>query len=180
MVDLDEVVSYRVAISSLREQASAVNPPALVEVEFSLCTGKPGREAQVSLPISPRVRGRVLLVERDRRRTRCTCDEPERGGFGRICIYAPRAQNTMLHIPPHTPGHGRFHMHTAATPQYHLPEEEIALGPAAWLWDYLRRCGAAGFLLPLSGGADSSATAAIVGSMCQVGAWLGFGGSGLW
>jgi NAD+ synthase (glutamine-hydrolysing) len=52
--------------------------------------------------------------------------------------------------------------------QYHLPEEEIALGPAAWLWDYLRRCGAAGFLLPLSGGADSSATAAIVGSMCQV------------
>ena len=26
----------------------------------------------------------------------------------------------------------------------HLPEEEIALGPACWLWDYLRRSGAAG------------------------------------
>lgn len=47
-------------------------------------------------------------------------------------------------------------------------EEEIALGPAAWLWDYLRRSGATGFLLPLSGGADSSSTAAIVGSMCQM------------
>jgi len=57
-------------------------------------------------------------------------------------------------------------------PQYHAPEEEIALGPAAWLWDYLRRCGSAGFLLPLSGGADSSSTAAIVGSMCQVGGWV--------
>ena len=42
------------------------------------------------------------------------------------------------------------------------------MGPAAWLWDYLRRSGASGFLLPLSGGADSSSTAAIVGSMCQM------------
>ena len=45
--------------------------------------------------------------------------------------------------------------------------EEIAYGPSAWLWDYLRRSGASGFLLPLSGGADSSSTAAIVGCMCQ-------------
>ncbi|EFJ27546.1 hypothetical protein SELMODRAFT_95570 [Selaginella moellendorffii] len=49
-----------------------------------------------------------------------------------------------------------------------LPEQEIALGPACWLWDYLRRSGASGYLLPLSGGADSSAVAAIVGSMCQL------------
>jgi NAD+ synthase (glutamine-hydrolysing) len=78
--------------------------------------------------------------------------------------------------------------------RYHVPEEEIALGPACWLWDYLRRSGAAGarmqlrclrcllcradahkrphanagYLLPLSGGADSSSTAAIVGNMCQL------------
>ena len=52
--------------------------------------------------------------------------------------------------------------------RYHLPEEEIALGPACWLWDYLRRSGAIGFLLPLSGGADSSSVAAIVGCMCQL------------
>lgn len=52
--------------------------------------------------------------------------------------------------------------------RYHTPEEEIALGPSCWLWDYLRRSGASGFLLPLSGGADSSAVAAIVGCMCQL------------
>lgn len=52
--------------------------------------------------------------------------------------------------------------------RYYLPEQEIALGPACWLWDYLRRSGMAGFFLPLSGGADSSATATIVGSMCQL------------
>ncbi|KAG8659018.1 glutamine-dependent NAD(+) synthetase isoform X2 [Manihot esculenta] len=48
------------------------------------------------------------------------------------------------------------------------PEEELALGPACWLWDYLRRSEASGFLLPLSGGAGSSSVAAIVGSMCQL------------
>ena len=34
-------------------------------------------------------------------------------------------------------------------PKIHSPEEECALGPSCWLWDYLRRSGAGGFLLPL-------------------------------
>ena len=34
--------------------------------------------------------------------------------------------------------------------------------------DYLRRSGASGFLLPLSGGADSASTCAIVGIMCKM------------
>lgn len=51
----------------------------------------------------------------------------------------------------------------------HSPVEEIALAPALWLWDYLRRSkGARGFFLPLSGGADSASVAAIVGSMCRL------------
>ena len=52
--------------------------------------------------------------------------------------------------------------------RYHRPEEEIAYGPANWLWDYLRRSGTNGFFLPLSGGADSSSVAAQVGIMCQL------------
>ena len=36
-------------------------------------------------------------------------------------------------------------------PRYHTPEEECCLGPACWLWDYMRRTGAAGYFLPLSG-----------------------------
>ena len=45
--------------------------------------------------------------------------------------------------------------------------EEIAFGPALWLWDYLRRSGARGFFLPLSGGSDSAAVASIVASMAK-------------
>ncbi|XP_050532242.1 glutamine-dependent NAD(+) synthetase [Daktulosphaira vitifoliae] len=49
-----------------------------------------------------------------------------------------------------------------------LPEEEISLGPACWLWDYLRRSKQGGYFLPLSGGVDSSSTACIVYSMCNL------------
>jgi len=52
-------------------------------------------------------------------------------------------------------------------PRLHHPMEEIAFGPSGWLWDYLRRSGQRGYFLPLSGGADSSSTAALVGIMCQ-------------
>ena len=47
-------------------------------------------------------------------------------------------------------------------------EEEIAVGPACWMWDYLRRSGQSGFFLPLSGGVDSSSVACIVYSMCSL------------
>ncbi|KAL2259149.1 hypothetical protein VTK26DRAFT_7268 [Humicola hyalothermophila] len=53
-------------------------------------------------------------------------------------------------------------------PRFHSVEEEIALCGGCYLWDYLRRSGAAGFLVPLSGGIDSCATAVIVYSMCRI------------
>jgi len=46
--------------------------------------------------------------------------------------------------------------------------EEIAWGPALWMWDYLRRSGARGFWIPLSGGADSASVAALVASMASM------------
>ncbi|KAF2830818.1 NAD synthetase 1 [Ophiobolus disseminans] len=49
----------------------------------------------------------------------------------------------------------------------HVPEEEIALSAGCYLWDYLRKSGAAGWLIPLSGGIDSCATAVLVFSMCR-------------
>ena len=68
--------------------------------------------------------------------------------------------------PPHSENTQR--VSPKIVPHYHIPEEEIALGPACWLWDYLRRSGAAGYFIPLSGGADSGAVATLVGSMCQL------------
>jgi len=50
---------------------------------------------------------------------------------------------------------------------FHKPEEEIALGPACWMWDYLRRSRVQGYFVPLSGGIDSCATAVITFSMCR-------------
>ncbi|KAG5446506.1 Glutamine-dependent NAD(+) synthetase [Clonorchis sinensis] len=47
------------------------------------------------------------------------------------------------------------------------PEEEIARGPALWLWDILRRSKSAGFFLCLSGGLDSASVACLVLSLCN-------------
>ena len=49
-----------------------------------------------------------------------------------------------------------------------IPEQEISMGPPLWMWDYLRRSGARGFFLPLSGGADSAAVAGMVASMSSI------------
>ena len=51
---------------------------------------------------------------------------------------------------------------------YHTAEEEISLGPACWLWDYLRRSGQGGYFLPLSGGVDSASSAVLVHNMCRL------------
>lgn len=51
---------------------------------------------------------------------------------------------------------------------HHLRTLFYRLGPACWLWDYLRRSRTQGFFIPLSGGIDSCATAVIVYSMCRL------------
>ncbi len=46
-------------------------------------------------------------------------------------------------------------------------EDELGHSTSCFLWDYLRRAGASAYFLPLSGGADSAATATIVFQMCS-------------
>ncbi|XP_054162564.1 glutamine-dependent NAD(+) synthetase-like [Oppia nitens] len=52
-----------------------------------------------------------------------------------------------------------------------IPEQEIMLYCSLWLWDYLRRClkrGMEGFIVPLSGGLDSSSVVCLVYSLCTL------------
>ncbi|DAZ98464.1 TPA: hypothetical protein N0F65_001165 [Lagenidium giganteum] len=94
---------------------------------------------------------------------------------GSVSSRSEQASSTKFHIPKIHVDFSLCHdndAHVRPTApievRIHKPEEEIALGPACWLWDYLRRCGGGGFFLPLSGGADSSSVACIVGVMCHV------------
>ena len=47
-------------------------------------------------------------------------------------------------------------------------DEQIAYASGCWLWDYLRRSRANGFVLPLSGGADSASSLTIIAVMCEM------------
>jgi NAD+ synthase (glutamine-hydrolysing) len=49
---------------------------------------------------------------------------------------------------------------------YEYPE--ITYEPSLYLWDYLKKSGASGYFLALSGGADSAAVALVVYNMCQL------------
>ncbi|KAL9078725.1 MAG: hypothetical protein Q9157_002370 [Trypethelium eluteriae] len=64
--------------------------------------------------------------------------------------------------------HSRLRPSEPIKVHYHTPQEEIALGPAVWLYDYLRRSRQSGFFLPLSGGIDSCSTAVICFSMARL------------
>ena len=46
--------------------------------------------------------------------------------------------------------------------------KNIVDAASCWMWDYLRKAGVMGFMLPLSGGADSATTASIVFNMCLI------------
>jgi NAD+ synthase (glutamine-hydrolysing) len=46
-------------------------------------------------------------------------------------------------------------------------EKQMMLAASSYLWDYIRKTGAAGVFLPLSGGADSGLTALMVYYMCE-------------
>ena len=158
-VDLDAAVSRRGAAASLRAQAAAADPPAYVEVPgpFALCHGW---EAE-----GYRARTAALALASAAGAAAAGAAAAAAAAAGALPPPPPPTKPPRRYppgvLPPVSP---------PIQPVVHLPEEEIIYGPAAWLWDYLRRSGAGGFLLPLSGGADSATVAAIVGAMCQAAA----------
>ena len=101
----------------------------------------------------------------DVRSYRCT---PSRGLQGARQDPYPRFEVDMRLSAPSPEIDADVHPSPQIPIFHHSPAQEIALGPAAWLWDYLRRSGAAGFFIPLSGGIDSCATSVIVYSMCRL------------
>jgi NAD+ synthase (glutamine-hydrolysing) len=75
----------------------------------------------------------------------------------KLCCTSTSTSTSTTHSPT-TP---------AQEPHFLAEEEEIGLGPALWMWDYLRKCGGRGFFLPLSGGLDSASCALIVFCLAQ-------------
>ena len=173
-VDLDEVTSYRASMASLQEQASSTERIPCVEVNFALCgTPEAFLPMRLSDEVAPRRCAQMQQCLLGPRSITDVASCP--------CVHVRRSRNTTSSYKMQQSKHNaRLHLAKGLAVQLYftsmlkqlgrsyryIPEEEIAYGPAAWLWDYLRRCGACGFLLPLSGGADSSSTAAIVGVMC--------------
>ncbi|KAI4952030.1 hypothetical protein J4E91_003492 [Alternaria rosae] len=84
-------------------------------------------------------------------------------------LTAPRVDVACSLYRPELVALNPAHHHPiAGSPIIHTLEEEIAMGPACYLWHYLRRSKCVGFLAPLSGGIDSCSTSVMVLSMCYL------------
>jgi len=111
----------------------------------------------------------VVTATVDLEEVRSYRSSPSRGMQAQIAQKYPRL-DLDVRLSKKVEDHG-YQTIGASEPinlKYHAPEEEIALGGACWLWDYLRRSHAAGFFIPLSGGIDSCATSVMVFSMCRL------------
>ncbi|GAX84189.1 hypothetical protein CEUSTIGMA_g11612.t1 [Chlamydomonas eustigma] len=184
-VDLDEVVSYRSCISSLREQASCTPYPAYVSVpNFRLSSTAPLAASMRRSTHHDQKEGgcssssSLLLTAttaKDSSKAKAAAVAAGASVDSALLVAAGASVDSALLVAAGASSSSSSSQMPLVSvvsppiqPRIHEPEEEIAFGPACWLWDYLRRSGASGFLLPLSGGADSSSTAAIVGAMCQL------------
>lgn len=146
-VNLDAVRSMRGAIQSRAEQAKAARPLPRVQADIQLCSGvwvSAGNTGARQTIASGSASASASLSASDAAYVAAT--------HGTMSV----SDTAWLRMP--TP--------PVKSIRIHDPMEEIAYGPACWLWDYLRRSGASGFFLPLSGGADSASVCAIVGIMC--------------
>jgi NAD+ synthase (glutamine-hydrolysing) len=86
----------------------------------------------------------------------------------RQAVLMSEIPRVKVHFHLKSNNNGASHVSPSVPVQYKDFQDEIGLGPACWLWDYLRRSNGGGFFLPLSGGADSAATCTIVGIMCKL------------
>jgi NAD+ synthase (glutamine-hydrolysing) len=160
-VDLDQVTAYRIAIASRGVQAASCAPIPRIDQFGGWIQAECGthQTALVSVPwqqvcqIQPRCGGTLPPTTDGVVPEVYKAESVSTARFSLIMSLSEQ----MQHVPS-----------PAIPVRLHTAEEEIAYGPACWLWDYLRRSGMRGFFLPLSGGADSSATATLVGSMCRL------------
>nr|XP_012145464.1 PREDICTED: probable glutamine-dependent NAD(+) synthetase isoform X2 [Megachile rotundata] len=103
-----------------------------------------------------------------RSRTHLAAKSPS---YPRVKVDFALTSENLISTPPDRPINvdvGPYENDNITGKMVYSPEEEIAMAPACWLWDYLRRSCQGGFFLPLSGGVDSAASACMVYSMCTM------------
>lgn len=132
-VDLDEVVSYRGAVSSLQEQASSAPPVPIIEVDFNLChlaedavMPSAPMEPRYHLPEEEIALGNPPAPVKHISQSLCSC----------ISYPAPRSGSLAR-------GSSSMFEYAVTRVWWH---NGLVTGLACWLWEYLRCVGASSFL----------------------------------
>lgn len=154
-IDLNDIRSQRGFSCSLREQASR----AMIQGSFSSLDGDALLSFYCKVKDDDVIKRRKEVLQRKAQieTGKESIQDKENNDIFRLNDKEEEQPLYSLQFPS-----------VPIKPFFHSEEEECTIGPACWLWDYVRRSNAGGFLLPLSGGADSAAVATIVGIMCSI------------
>ena len=132
-VDLDEVVSWRGKNSSQREQASAAPRSASL---LALCEDALFRKRRLGGGLS----GDCCVLAEEFQGGACASSGSHVTQVRAVqALAACSIPRVDVDFGLCLPGDTAALPSPAREPFYYRPEEEIAYGPAAWLWDYLRR-----------------------------------------
>lgn len=143
------------AVASLQEQASSADPVPLIHVDFRQGP-QPARDAaclvlhhgQTRTASPAHAHSLTDSCRRDPGMCMTGPCRPRLLSSALLCAM-PCSEQLLLPCPRRSlccPPSGPFCLPTPARePFYHTPEEEIARGPACWLWDYLRRWAVCGW-----------------------------------
>jgi hypothetical protein len=161
-IPLSSILSHRMKNNSFETQAANQERFKVVKLNFDI-NDKFVRPLPPLAPIKA-----PLVVEVESRASRAPAYSPLRAPEEKPKPTRVEIARSPLGFPPEE-RKGGTRYRDSITHEFKISDDEIqeiVNAASAWLWDYLRRSGGMGFMLPLSGGADSAATATIVYNMC--------------
>jgi NAD+ synthase (glutamine-hydrolysing) len=150
IISLDDISSYRLKGSSIQTQSSKVKAIPVINANINLKMSKSEINSYVS---------NIIILSNENNNL--------------------KSDKVILTNPELTPSKESIKKKKSVANQYFnsltIGDDlvtdneivEISSAASCWLCDYLRRSGASGFMIPLSGGADSASVALLVYLMCE-------------
>jgi NAD+ synthase (glutamine-hydrolysing) len=151
IISLDDITSYRLKGSSIQTQSSKVKAIPVINANINLKMSKSELNSSMQ---NMNIQGNIITNNL-------------------------KSDKLILTNPELTPRKESIKQNKSVTNQYFnlltIGDDlvtdneivEISNAASCWLCDYLRRSGASGFMIPLSGGADSASVALLVYLMCE-------------
>ena len=151
IISLDDITSYRLKGSSIQTQSSKVKAIPVINANINLKMSKSELNSSIS---NINIQGNIVTNNLH---------------SNKVILTNPELTSRKESIKQNKGVTNQYFNSLTIGDDLVTDNEIVEISSAAscWLCDYLRRSGASGFMIPLSGGADSASVALLVYLMCE-------------